>query len=57
MGEALARNELFLFFTAIVYRYKILPPEGEELPPIVGRLGMAYGPVPFNVRFVDHDQK
>ncbi|XP_063425287.1 cytochrome P450 2C25-like [Mytilus trossulus] len=51
-GESLARMELFLFLTAIVTRYKILP-EGQLPPNIEGELGMTYSPTPYSVRFVD----
>lgn len=30
LGEVLARHELFLFLTAIVQNFQILPPEGRD---------------------------
>ncbi|XP_063397375.1 cytochrome P450 2J2-like [Mytilus trossulus] len=53
-GEALARNELFLFFTSLVWNFKILPPDGQPPPPVVGKLGVTYGPLPYKVRFVKY---
>jgi hypothetical protein len=45
--------EFFLFFTAIVSRYRIVPIEGEQPPKIEGKIGTTYSPVTYKVRFVD----
>jgi len=53
LGESLARMEFFLFFTAIVSRFRIVPIEGEQPPKIEGKVGTTYSPVTYKVRFVD----
>jgi hypothetical protein len=42
LGESLARMEFFLFFTAIVSRYRIVPIEGEQPPKIEGHIGTTH---------------
>jgi cytochrome P450 len=57
LGQALAKMELFLFFTSIVRRFKILPPLNEEPQPAVGSLGVLHEPKPFHVRFIEHHKQ
>ncbi|VDI62738.1 Hypothetical predicted protein [Mytilus galloprovincialis] len=52
-GESLARMELFLFITAIVKKFHILPEEEGTFPSSQGQLGIAYKPNPFKVRFIE----
>ena len=49
VGEALAKMELFLFFTSIVQHLDISLPEGSPLPDLVGTQGITYMPKPFKV--------
>ncbi|XP_052093365.1 cytochrome P450 2U1-like isoform X1 [Mytilus californianus] len=52
LGESLARMELFLYLTAIVTRYKIMP-VGQLPPKVDGKVGTTHSPTPYSVRFVD----
>ncbi|CAH1783208.1 unnamed protein product [Owenia fusiformis] len=53
IGESLARMELFLFATAILQRYKIVNPEGAELPSLIAKRGSSlFVAKPFKVRLV-----
>ncbi|XP_052087444.1 cytochrome P450 2C15-like [Mytilus californianus] len=55
LGESLARMELFLFITAMVKKFHILPEEEGTFPSSQGQLGIAYVPNPFKVRFVERN--
>ncbi|XP_062621579.1 cytochrome P450 2C28-like [Saccostrea cucullata] len=44
LGESLARMELFLFASSIVQRFRILPADPQQIPPLKGVLGVTYGP-------------
>ncbi|XP_061173512.1 cytochrome P450 2C28-like [Saccostrea echinata] len=44
LGESLARMELFLFTSSMVQRFKILPADPKQIPPLKGVLGVTYGP-------------
>ncbi|XP_061173046.1 cytochrome P450 2H2-like [Saccostrea echinata] len=44
LGESLARMELFLFASSMVQRFKILPADPKQIPPLKGVLGVTYGP-------------
>ncbi|XP_062621583.1 cytochrome P450 2H1-like [Saccostrea cucullata] len=44
LGESLARMELFLFASSIVQRFRILPADPQQIPPLKGVLGITYGP-------------
>ncbi|CAH1800478.1 unnamed protein product [Owenia fusiformis] len=52
LGESLARQELFLFFTGILQRYKITLPPGDPLPSMERVPGVTLSPKPYNVCFV-----
>ena len=44
LGEQLARQELFLFFTHLIQSFEFKVPEGETLPPQRGKWFMTYRP-------------
>ncbi|XP_061173044.1 cytochrome P450 2H2-like isoform X2 [Saccostrea echinata] len=44
LGESLARMELFLFASSMMQRFKILPADPKQIPPLKGVLGVTYGP-------------
>ncbi|XP_047133270.2 steroid 17-alpha-hydroxylase/17,20 lyase [Hydra vulgaris] len=47
LGEALARTELFVFFSRLVTDYRFEKPNSEELPRLNGRLGLTCSPFDF----------
>jgi len=49
LGEALARTELFLFFTSLVHQYKFLPEVAGEYPKEEWQFGITCLPKPFKV--------
>ena len=51
VGEALAKMEVFLFFTSILQKFDLILPEGEPLPPLQGTLGIGHFPKRFNIIF------
>lgn len=50
LGESLAKMELFLIFTALVYHYKISSGEG-GIPSLEARFGFTLTPPPYKVKF------
>ncbi|KAK3091177.1 hypothetical protein FSP39_017737 [Pinctada imbricata] len=52
LGEALARMELFLFLTAVIQRFELLPEDNYDLPSLEGKLGTIYAPLPFKLRAI-----
>ncbi|KAF4528267.1 hypothetical protein B566_EDAN014157 [Ephemera danica] len=48
LGESLARNNVFLTFTAIMQRYCMLVPSGEKAPSLKATGGFTIGPEPFH---------
>ena len=50
LGEALARTELFLFFTALVQSFTFLPEKAGEMPAEEWQLGLTSLPTPFKLR-------
>jgi cytochrome P450 len=52
LGEALARQELFLFMTALLQQFDILPPEGCDSIRAKDKMGVVRHASPFAVRFV-----
>jgi len=52
LGEFLARQELFLFFTTIVQNFNILPPEGEDKVVVQENFMVTMMPTKFNVRMI-----
>ncbi|XP_025098705.1 cytochrome P450 2U1-like [Pomacea canaliculata] len=55
LGKAMARTELFLYLTAMIQRFRFLPPETGELPSLKGIFGMAISPNCYKVRAVSRD--
>ena len=53
LGEQLARQELFLFFTNIMRSFKVLPPEGMEQIEFKELFKFVLKPSDFQVRFVE----
>ena len=54
MGETLARMELFLFATALIQRFLLVPVDGEALPSTNDfKMGVLRGPEQFCLRAVD----
>ena len=50
LGEALARTQLFLFFTALVQSFTFLPEKPGEMPAEEWQLGLSSLPTPFKLR-------
>ena len=48
LGEVLAKQELFLFFTGIIQKFKIEPPEGQLSEE--GIVGFTHCPKPFTIK-------
>ncbi|XP_025099204.1 cytochrome P450 2U1-like [Pomacea canaliculata] len=55
LGEAMARTELFLYLTAMIQRFRFLPPETGELPSLKGIFGLTISPDSYKVRAVLRD--
>uniref|UniRef100_H2ZQK8 Uncharacterized protein n=1 Tax=Ciona savignyi TaxID=51511 RepID=H2ZQK8_CIOSA len=49
LGEALARQEMFIFFIAILQKYEINPVPGKPLPSLVGINSLTYTPANFKL--------
>jgi len=52
IGEKLVEVELFVFFTTLLRRFKILPENEFDLPSTQYRPGITLAPLPFNAKFV-----
>ena len=52
LGEQLARQELFLFFSNIMRSFKVLPPEGQEKIEFRELFKFVLKPSDYEVRFV-----
>ena len=52
VGEAMAKLELFLFISHLLYRYEIKAAPGEAAPDVQGILGVVLGPKPYKIQFV-----
>ncbi|KAL8586800.1 hypothetical protein ACOMHN_061313 [Nucella lapillus] len=51
-GESLARMELFLYISSLIHRFRFMPPEPQELPPLEGILGATHTPKRYRIRAV-----
>ena len=49
LGDALARAELFLFFSSLLHVFSLQVPEGAELPGLRGQAGVTVSPENFKV--------
>ena len=49
LGEQLARQELFLFFTHLVQSFEFRVPEGSPLPPQEGDCFITYRPPAYSI--------
>jgi len=52
LGELLARQELFLFMTALLQNFDIRPPDGQRIVDCREETLLHTDPSPFEVRFV-----
>lgn len=52
VGEAMAKLELFLFISHILYRYELKPASEDAMPELEGILGVVLGPKPYRIKFV-----
>lgn len=51
VGEALARMELFLFVAMTCQRFKMVPVDPNNLPPLTDVMGLTYPPAAFQLKF------
>ena len=56
LGEALARMELFLFFTCLLQRFSFSVPDGQPQPSNSGVYGILVAPSPYQLCAVVRDQ-
>ena len=56
VGEAMAKVELFLFLSNILYRYEVRKEAGEAGPDVNGVLGVVLAPKPYKIQFVKRPQ-
>jgi cytochrome P450 len=52
LGEFLARQELFLFFSTLIQQFDIRPPEGQDRVDCEERFTVTMCPTPFKVRMI-----
>lgn len=55
IGEALARMELFLFSAMTFQKFKVIPVNPDQLPPLIDVMGLTYPPAAFKVKFVERN--
>ena len=51
-GEGIARQQLFLYVTSLIQRFRFLPAEEGRLPSLDGIMGFTHSPSPFLIRAV-----
>ena len=52
VGEAMAKLELFLFISHILYRYELTIAQDEPRPDMEGILGVVLAPKPYKLQFI-----
>ena len=52
LGEILARQELFLFASALVHEFEIHPPKGQDKIVVSENVGVTNSPSAFEARFI-----
>ncbi|KAI8785389.1 cytochrome P450 2J1 [Biomphalaria glabrata] len=55
LGESMAKMELFLFFSAIIQRFQLLPEHENRLPPLDEIYGAIACPQPYKLRFIQRN--
>lgn len=55
LGEALARNTVFLFMACLVKKFEFKPVPGEPLPTLEPIIGIVLGPKPFRAVAIPRD--
>ena len=53
LGESMAKTELFLILSQLMYRYKVIQAPNKPLPPLEGTFGLVHSPVDFDI-VLDH---
>ncbi|BFZ03334.1 hypothetical protein BsWGS_06373 [Bradybaena similaris] len=53
IGEAMAKMELFMFFGAMIQKFKFIAPDPAFPPPLEALFGLNVTPVPFKVRAIE----
>jgi cytochrome P450 len=56
LGEVLGRQKVFLFFTSLVQRFHILPPEGQKSVDVKEIIVGAMTPSPYEVRLIPREK-
>eukprot|EP00112_Aurelia_sp_Birch-Aquarium-sp1_P000590 Seg1056.8 transcript_id=Seg1056.8/GoldUCD/mRNA.D3Y31 product="Steroid 17-alpha-hydroxylase/17 20 lyase" protein_id=Seg1056.8/GoldUCD/D3Y31 len=55
LGESLAKMEIFMFLSSILYRYEIHQPEGEEPADLEGIISIFNSPKPYKIQLKKRD--
>ena len=52
LGESLAKQELFLIFTRLMQKFKVVASEDHALPSEQGYQGLIHSPLPFYAKLI-----